>query len=108
VALSGESIKCAGEKFLLILENKNTLSTSFIQRWCERYQIKSYAIAGESSSADVESFEHWKAEILPKILQKFHPQDIYNLDETGVLKFKVYVQIVSMCVYVKQKVFFGR
>jgi hypothetical protein len=84
VVVDGESIKCAAEKFLSLLEGGCTLSPSFIQRWRDRHNVKSYSISGESSSADVESFSQWKLNSLPNILMQFDTRNVFNLDETGL------------------------
>lgn len=38
---------------------------------------------GESTSASSDLAEDWKATQVPALLFEFHPNDIYNADETG-------------------------
>jgi hypothetical protein len=78
------TLKIAAEKFQLLLENKKSISESFIQRWRGRHNIKKYLISGNASSSNFEGCEKWKRLILPPLLKKYEARNIFNIDETGI------------------------
>jgi hypothetical protein len=86
IIVNNDSLKVAAENFQTLLgDNKITISDQFLQKWRNRYDIRSYIISGESSSADLNSFEKWK-KMIPEILSKYEPKNIFNLDETALFR----------------------
>lgn len=86
IVINASSIKYTAEKFQVLLgDGKKDISDSYIQRWRERNNIKSYPIVGQSSGADTQSFNNWKTRIFQQILGMFEEKNIFNLDETGIL-----------------------
>jgi hypothetical protein len=55
-----------------------------ISRWKDWNNIKFKRFHGEKSSADTNGADEWSLAKLPEILKKISPQDIYNVDETGL------------------------
>jgi hypothetical protein len=88
--VDSSSIKCAAKNFQKLFEDKTELSESFIQRWRERYNVKSYYVAGHSSSADFKSFENWKKTVFESVIEKYDAANIYNVDESGFFLFNFF------------------
>lgn len=49
-----------------------------------RNAISYKTIAGEAKSVDMVQVNDSKKNILPKLIEGYHPRDIYNADETGL------------------------
>ena len=47
-----------------------------------RFEFSLYCVR-ESNSAPTTAIAQWKADVLPKLLRTYHPQHIFNADETG-------------------------
>lgn len=60
------------------------ITTGYVDRWKIRYSISEKKLAGESSAVSDEPVNDWKQRIVPEILSKFEPCDIFNADETGL------------------------
>lgn len=58
-------------------------SNGWLEKFKKRNDIVFKKVCGESASVDNTVCENWK-EKLPDIVQGFHPDDIYNADETGL------------------------
>jgi hypothetical protein len=85
IIVDGNQMKYAAENFKKLLgEEELLISDSYLERFRNRHQIKSYSISGESSSSDLNSFQKWRTDTIPLILEKYRVEDIYNLDETGL------------------------
>jgi hypothetical protein len=83
VMVNNNSIDYAIGVFKNLLHIKKEISPSFVQRWRNRYAVKSYTISGESESCDVRSYKNWKQSTLNFILEKYELCNIFNLDEAG-------------------------
>ena len=80
--LNNSIILQAAERIALRLGIEGgALNESWVQRWRERHGIKYVRPHGES--ADCPDFSEWLVAIQP-ILVKYHPRDIYNMDETAL------------------------
>ena len=53
-------------------------------RWKTRHGIKFKKAHGERKDADVSGAELWSSTVLPELLEKYSPCNIYNADETGI------------------------
>ena len=60
------------------------VTTGFIDRWKTRHLIGMKKISGEENSVPEEAIEPWISSILPDLLKKYKPEDVYNADETGL------------------------
>jgi hypothetical protein len=79
-----EILKQTAQEFQNLFENKNDISNSYIERWKKRFNIKSCCIYGQSSGSDIAAANTWKLTILPHILKKYIPRNIYNIDESAL------------------------
>ena len=59
-------------------------STGFLDRWKVRHSISFKKVCGEEKDVPEESMDLWLQITLPDLLQQFSPENIYNLDETGL------------------------
>lgn len=59
-------------------------SPGWLQRWKKNENIHFRKHHGEAASADSQSAEEFKQNVLPLLLQKYALEDIYNADETGL------------------------
>ena len=59
-------------------------SNGWLSRFKARKGIGFRAIKGEAKSVKPEAVDAWKKTLLPKLLEEFAPEDIYNADETGL------------------------
>lgn len=82
--ISGAILKEKAQAIASQLYADEIISDGWIQRWKKRHAIKASAISGESGSVNQSVVDEWKNNQLQKILEKYSPQDIYNVDETGL------------------------
>ena len=59
-------------------------SDGWLSRWKARHGVMHKRMHGEKQDADNAAAEDWTANILPELLSKYGPDDIYNADETGL------------------------
>lgn len=82
-------------------QTKFIASNGWLDKFLKRNDIVFRAICGEGSSVNEEVVESWTAE-LPTILANYKPEEIYNIDETGLffkqLPRKSYVQKGDECI----------
>ena len=50
-----------------------------------RHRISFRAISGESNSVETEVVQNWKDTKLKELLESYSPNDLYSMDETGLL-----------------------
>ncbi|XP_041351172.1 tigger transposable element-derived protein 6-like [Gigantopelta aegis] len=60
------------------------LTTGWLSRWKKTNNIVYKKLHGEKKDADINAADNWTTTVLPGLLQKYAPDDIYNADETGV------------------------
>ena len=83
--LSGPMLKEKAEDLAKKLGNPSFVATEgWLSRWKARHQIKYKRGHGEKGSADTQSAEEWISSVLPGLLEKYRPNDVYNADETGL------------------------
>ena len=58
-------------------------SNGFLERFKKRHGITFKAAAGESAAVDSDIVDDWLTR-LPQILDGYSPDDIFNMDETGI------------------------
>ena len=79
----------------LLLEKANSLAsavgdesfsvtTGFIDRWKTRHGIMLKKVSGEAGSVSEEDIRPWLDDALPQLLRQYKPEDVYNVDETGL------------------------
>ena len=61
-----------------------TGSRGWLDKWKKRYNVKNLKVCGESGDVSGETVQSWK-ERLPEILANYSKEDIWNIDESGVL-----------------------
>ena len=83
--ISGQLLQEKANKLAMELgvEDFCTL-TGFINRWKTRHGISSKRVCGEEREVSPADTESWRSSVLPPLLEQFKPEDIYNLDETGL------------------------
>ena len=59
-------------------------SAGWLDRFKKRHNIVFKSICGESMSVDPTVVNQWTTDVLPKLVQNYHPRDIFNADETGI------------------------
>jgi hypothetical protein len=85
VVLNGEILQMKANEFAKQMEHDNVdVSMGWIDRFKKRYGIGKIKQCGDAAGVQLANIEHWKSEMLPKILREFVPSNIYNLDETGL------------------------
>lgn len=58
-------------------------SNGWLARFKGRHNIRAATLSGERASVDADTVDNWR-ERLPDIIKDFAPEDIYNMDETGL------------------------
>nr|XP_011313450.1 PREDICTED: jerky protein homolog-like [Fopius arisanus] len=91
IPITGPFVKEKAKQLNIKLQGSKQFvaSEGWLNNWKERREIKSFGIAGEKLSADVEGALDFKIK-LARILEeeKYGPSQIFNADETG-LNFKM-------------------
>ena len=59
-------------------------TTGFLDRWKKRHGIVIKKMAGEEKSVSEQDVRPWIDSTLPELLSQYLPEDIYNVDETGL------------------------
>ncbi|UYV74823.1 hypothetical protein LAZ67_12001144 [Cordylochernes scorpioides] len=59
-------------------------SNGWVEKFKARRNIAFKRLHGEAGSVDANSVATWKGGIIPSLLAKYSPQDIFNADETGL------------------------
>ena len=85
IAISGPLLVAKANLLAKDLGHDNfAVTTGFIDRWKTRHLIGMKKISGEENSVPEEAIEPWISSILPDLLKKYKPEDVYNADETGL------------------------
>ena len=81
--MSGPILKEKAEDLAKKLGNPSFVAT---EGWFQdgRHNIKLGRAHGEKGSADTPSAEEWISSVLPELLEKYRPNNVYNADETGL------------------------
>jgi hypothetical protein len=83
--IDGETLRLKGTEFAAALGHEGAeITSSWIDRWKIRHKVSSKVMAGEKTSVDDTVVTDWKNHRLPEILRNWAPEDIYNVDETGL------------------------
>lgn len=59
-------------------------SHGWLERLKVRHNIKFMKVSGEKAAADHDGAEKWVKNVLPGIIEKYDPNDIFNADESGL------------------------
>ena len=60
------------------------INIGWIKRWKKSHSITRKRIIGEAGDVTNEMTTEWYTDVLPNILQLFHENDIFNMDEAGL------------------------
>ena len=74
----------------LTVDGQLILSNGWLSRWKGRHGVFSVRLHGEAGGADQQGVARAQRE-LPGIIEKYRPEDVFNIDETGLF----YRQAVS-------------
>ncbi|UYV72200.1 TIGD4 [Cordylochernes scorpioides] len=85
LAINGKILK---EKAILLAlkmgQDNFEASNGWLEKFKARRNIAFKLLHGEAGSVDANSVATWKGGIIPSLLAKYSPQDIFNADETGL------------------------
>ncbi|UYV69811.1 hypothetical protein LAZ67_7000842 [Cordylochernes scorpioides] len=70
-------------------------SNGWLEKFKARRNIAFKRLHGEAGSADANSVATWKGGIIPSLLAKYSPQDIFNADETGFVMDEAMEEVVE-------------
>eukprot|EP00795_Rhopilema_esculentum_P004067 gene4067-biopygen11876 len=73
-------------------------SSGWLTRFKERHNLSQHKVCGESADVAVDTVKSWK-ERLGSIISGYEMQDIWNLDETGL----IYRALPDKCLFAKSK-----
>ena len=84
LTIMGSLIQQKALKFAEMLETTDfRASSGWLQKFKQRYSIRTYKKHGESQSAPIEQIPELR-ENLKEITKQYRPEDIFNCDETGL------------------------
>lgn len=72
------------KEFAIKLNDEFEPNPSWLWRWRKRHNIKFGKIHGELKDNDEEGASSYTSTVLPDILKKYEPENIFNADETGL------------------------
>ena len=83
--LTGPILLAKASEFAVKLDDTEfKASEGFLYRWKKRRSIVYKRACGEKASADVKSAEQWIETELPKLLEEYEADNVYNADETDL------------------------
>lgn len=83
--LSGTLIREKAKEFAVALGREDfSASVGWLDKFKKRHNIVQMSVCGESASADLQSSEDWKKNVLPDLIRQYDENDIFNADETGI------------------------
>jgi hypothetical protein len=66
-----------------IPDGELSFSKGWLEKFLERYSFRHFKVHGESGSADVSQIARTLPD-LKRVISRFEPRDVYNMDETGL------------------------
>ena len=87
VPISGEILKSKAQELATELDPDHeewSCSNGWLSHWKVRHNISYKAVSGENAAVSKEVCEDWKKSTLYPLLQRYHPNDVFNADETGL------------------------
>lgn len=85
IPISGPILIAKAQKFADAFGHKEFIcSNGWLDRFKHRNGIALKCVVGESGSVTEEMTSEWQKTLLPNVLKQYAPQDIYNMDETGL------------------------
>jgi len=84
LTINGRILKSKAEEIAMKLNIEFRPSKGWIDRFKKRSGIVYRKFSGEANSANPEEVEAWKGRILPHLMAKYSPKDIFNADECGL------------------------
>lgn len=83
--ISGPLMKQKAKEFADALGHEDfEASTGWLDKFKKRHGIVAKTLCGESADANVRDREEWIVNVLPRLIQKYDQNDIFNADETGL------------------------
>jgi hypothetical protein len=59
-------------------------SNGWLDNFKERHGIVFKKVQGEAAAVDMEAVDNWRQDILIKLLTEYSPENVFNVDETGL------------------------
>lgn len=87
VPISGEILKSKAQELATELDPDHeewSCSNGWLSRWKVRHNISYKAVSGENAAVSKKVCEDWKKSTLSPLLQRYHPNDVFNADETAL------------------------
>lgn len=82
--ISGPVLLCKAQELSEQLKEEFVPNRSWLQRWCKKNAISYSKLHGESKSSNTADASSFIENRVPKLLEKFSPDCIFNADETGL------------------------
>lgn len=85
IPISGPILQVKANDFGKLLgKNDFNCSNAWIQRFCQRHNIVSSRVCGESAGVSKEECKEWLSKIWPTLCAGYTPDEIFNADELGL------------------------
>lgn len=84
LTINGRVLKSKAEEIAMKLNIEFRPSRGWIDRFKKRSGIVYKKVSGEANSANPEEMGAWKCRILPHLMARYSPKDIFNADECGL------------------------
>ena len=59
-------------------------SNGWLDNFKERHGIVFKSVQGEAAAVDLKNVDKWRQGILSKLLAEYSPENVFNIDETGL------------------------
>lgn len=83
--LSGPILREKAKQFAEALgHGEFEASVGWLEKFKKRHGIVQKTLCGESAAANIQTRDEWVTNVLPKLLEKYDENDIFNADETGL------------------------
>ena len=92
------------EKKSTIIKTKGfTGSNGWFNRFKQRYELYSKKLVGEAGSSMASNYQE-QINIIASQISEFHPDNVYNMDETGI--FYKMLPNFSYCFYILNSLYY--
>ena len=83
----------------LTVDGHLILSNGWLSRWKGRHGVFSVQLHGEAGGADQQGVARAQRE-LPGIIEKYRPEDVFNIDETGLFYRQAVSELIKAHAYI--------
>ena len=83
----------------LTVDGHLILSNGWLSRWKGRHGVFSVRLHGEAGGADQQGVARAQRE-LPGIIEKYRPEDVFNIDETGLFYRQAVSELIKAHAYI--------